>query len=210
VARDPRNVFVNVPFDADYAPLFEALLFTVTACGYRVRCALEEDDSGDIRLDKLVRLIRECPRSIHDLSRIELGENELPRFNMPFELGLVLGAKRFGGRLHRNHRIQIMVAEPYRLPAYLSDLGGNDPAAHHSSPQQVVRIVRNHLQRSPGGGLLAGPAKLWADFNRFKADVPQVARRINFEPHEIGGFADYRTFLWCVAEYLKSSPGAGT
>lgn len=58
------------------------------ACGYRVRCALEEDDSGNIRLDKLVALIRESPRSIHDLSRIELGENDLPRFNMPFELGM--------------------------------------------------------------------------------------------------------------------------
>ncbi len=92
--RSP-NVFVNVPFDDKYEPLFEALVFTISACGYRVRCALEDDDSGDIRLDKLVELIRECPRSIHDLSRIEPGENDLPRFNMPFELGLALGAKRF-------------------------------------------------------------------------------------------------------------------
>jgi len=57
VPRDARNVFVNVPFDDDYAPLFDALVFTIIACGYRVRCALEEDDSGNIRLDKLVRLI---------------------------------------------------------------------------------------------------------------------------------------------------------
>ena len=93
--RSP-NVFVNVPFDDKYEPLFEALVFTISACGYRVRCALEDDDSGDIRLDKLVELIRECPRSIHDLSRIEPGENDLPRFNMPFELGLALGAKNSG------------------------------------------------------------------------------------------------------------------
>ena len=206
MARDPRNVFVNVPFDDDYAPLFDALLFAVIACGYRVRCALEEDDSGDIRLDKLVRLIRECPRSIHDLSRIELGDNELPRFNMPFELGLALGAKRFGGQSHRNDRIKIMVAEPYRLPAYLSDMGGNDPSAHHSNPQDVIRIVRNYLQRAPSGGILAGPARLAENFGRFRAEVPEIARRIGFEPREIGGFRDYRTFLWCVAEFLKSGP----
>jgi hypothetical protein len=204
VARDLRNVFVNVPFDDDYAHLFDALLFAVVACGYRVRCALEEDDSGDIRLDKLVRLIRECPCSIHDLSRIELGDNELPRFNMPFELGLALGAKRFGGRLHRNDRIKIMVAKPYRLPAYLSDLGGNDPSAHHSNPQDAIRIVRNFLQRTPSGGILAGPARLAENFGRFRAEVPEIARRIGFEPREIGGFRDYRTFLWCVAEFLKS------
>ena len=126
------NVFVNVPFDKTYEPLFEALVFTTLRLRLRVRCALEHDDSGDIRLDKLVQLIRESPRSIHDLSRIEAGQNDLPRFNMPFELGLALGAKRFGQR--PGDRIKIMVAEPYRLPAYLSDLGGNDPSAHQNDP----------------------------------------------------------------------------
>jgi hypothetical protein len=116
VKRHHLNVFVNVPFDDDYAPLFDALIFTIYACGYRARCALEENDSGDIRLDKLVQLISASPRSIHDLSRVELGENELPRFNMPFELGMSLGAKRFGGRSHRTDKIKIMVAEPYKLP----------------------------------------------------------------------------------------------
>lgn len=120
---DARNVFINVPFDDAYAPLFDALVFAVMACGYRVRCALEADDSGDIRLDKLVALIRKSACSIHDLSRINLGENDLPRFNMPFELGLAMGAKRFGAPGRRRDRIKIMVEQPYRLPAYLSDLG---------------------------------------------------------------------------------------
>jgi hypothetical protein len=151
VKRHRLNVFVNVPFDDDYAPLFDALIFTITTCGYRVRCALEESDSGDIRLDKLAQLISASPRSIHDLSRVELGENELPRFNMPFELGMAIGAKRFGSPTHRADRIKIMVAEPYKLPAYLSDLGGNDPDAHHADPSQLIRIVRNFsTRRQPG------------------------------------------------------------
>ena len=195
------NVFLNVPFDDEYEPLFEALVFTVSACGYRVRCALEDDDSGDIRLDKLVQLIRESPRSIHDLSRIERGQNELPRFNMPFELGLALGAKRFGQRL--GDRIKIMVADPYRLPAYLSDLGGNDPSAHKNDPDQVIRIVRGFLHRTPAGGMLPGPAKLRADFKKFKAQLPAVAREIHYQAEEISGFRDYHTFVWCVAEILR-------
>ena len=93
--RDIRAVFVNAPFDPAYAPLFEALVFTIQASGYKVRCALEENDSGDIRRDQLARLIGESPRLIHDLSRIERGVAELPRFNMPFELGMAMGAKRF-------------------------------------------------------------------------------------------------------------------
>lgn len=52
------NVFVNAPFDDDYAPLLDALIFTIYACGLRARCALEENDSGDIRLDKLIRIVR--------------------------------------------------------------------------------------------------------------------------------------------------------
>jgi hypothetical protein len=205
-SRRRLNVFLNVPFDADYEPLFEALVFTIFACGYRVRCALEDSDSGDIRLDKLIELIRESPRSIHDLSRIEPGENELPRFNMPFELGMALGAKRFGRR--PRDRIKIMVGERYKLPAYLSDLGGNDPDAHDHEPDKVIRIVRNYFQHSPRGGVLAGPAKLSADFATFKTRLPAIAKGINFQPGEVHGYGDYPTFAWCVTKFL-TEPGTG-
>ena len=201
--RHRLNVFVNVPFDDDYAPLFDALIFTITTCGYRVRCTLEESDSGDIRLDKLAQLISASPRSIHDLSRVELGENELPRFNMPFELGMAIGAKRFGSPTHRADRIKIMVADPYKLPAYLSDLGGNDPDAHHADPSQLIRIVRNFLDTSPTGAPLPGPARLAESFALFAAGLPALAREIEHRPQEIGGFKSYRTFLWCVGEFLK-------
>jgi hypothetical protein len=80
--RQSPNVFVHVPCDDAYEALFEALVFTVSACGYRVRCALEDDVSGDIRPDKLVQVIRESPRSIHALPRVEPDRNELSRFNM--------------------------------------------------------------------------------------------------------------------------------
>jgi hypothetical protein len=203
VKRHRLNVFVNVPFDDDYAPLFDALIFAITACGYRVTCALEDNDSGDIRLDKLVQLIRASPRSIHDLSRIELGANDLPRFNMPFELGMALGAKRFGGRAHQGNKIKIMVAESYKLPAYLSDLGGNDPDAHHVNPGTLIRIVRNFLDASPAGEPLPGPAKLIETFALFADALPALAKEIDHRAHEIGGFKGYRTFLWCVAEFLR-------
>ena len=66
--------------------------------------------------------------------------------------------------------------------------------------------MRNHLQRTPSGGMLAGPARFSEDFDRFNDELPQIARRIGFTPEEVGGFTDYRTFLWCVAEFLKSRP----
>ena len=201
--RDPLSVFLNVPFDKQCEGLFEALIFTITACGYRVRCALEEDDSGDIRMDKLDRLIRSSPRSIHDLSRTKVEENELPRFNMPFELGLAIGAKRFG-RQQRNDSIKIMVAERYRLPAYLSDLGGNDPAAHDNESANVVRIVRDFLHTDPTGAILPGPRHFVSAFEAFKGALPGIARGIDHQPDEINSLISYRQFIWCVAEFLKT------
>jgi hypothetical protein len=82
LARAPsRNsdVFINCAFDDDYRPCFEATLFTVTISGYRPRCALEENDAGDIRFDKLRRLLAESDHTIHDLSRTESRTQGRPR-----------------------------------------------------------------------------------------------------------------------------------
>jgi hypothetical protein len=206
--RDPLAVFVNAPFDPAYDPMLEALVFTIFASGYRARCALEENDSGDIRLDKLVRLIGESTRSIHDLSRIRATQdgNDLPRFNMPFELGMAMGAKRFSPS-RKSDSIKIMVAAPYKLPEYLSDLGGNDPDAHHNEPPKVVRIVRDFLHTAPSGKPLPGPAKLVATFDEFKRQLPAIARGIEHEPGEIGVRRSFPTFVWCIAEFLKGTEG---
>jgi hypothetical protein len=206
--RDPLAVFVNAPFDPAYDPMLEALVFTIFASGYRARCTLEESDSGDVRLDKLVRLIAESTRSIHDLSRIRptQGGSDLPRFNMPFELGMAMGAKRFSPS-RKNDNIKIMVAEPYKLPEYLSDLGGNDPDAHHNEPSRVVRIVRDFLHTAPSGKPLPGPAKLVTTFNEFKSRLPAIARGIQHEPDEIGVRRSFPTFVWCITEYLKGAEG---
>jgi len=90
-------VFVNCPFDAPYKPLLWALIFSILAYGYKPCSALQEQDAGAVRLDKIKRLIGNSRLGIHDISRIEtdtvLG---LPRFNMPFELGLDVGARAYG------------------------------------------------------------------------------------------------------------------
>ena len=149
-----ESVFVNCPFDDEYKPLFEAVVFCVMASGYRVRCALEENDAADIRLEKLYRLIRASGKSVHDLSRVKTGASGLPRFNMPFELGLFMGAAKFGSKPQRTKSALIMVTEPYRLPVYLSDLGGNDPTAHFGQCDTIIEIVRRYLHVTPAGEVL--------------------------------------------------------
>ncbi len=90
------NIFINCPFDSAYKKLFDAMVFAVHDCGFIPRCALEEDDASQVRIDKIYSMIADCRYGIHDISRTEDKSSGLPRFNMPLELGIFLGAKRFG------------------------------------------------------------------------------------------------------------------
>ena len=133
-----HNVFINCPFDADYLPLLRALLFTVIESGFEPRIASEQADSGIVRVDKIKELIQASRYSIHDISRMEpLGDGDLPRFNMPFELGLDLGCRDFGSGHLSTKRCLILERDRYRYQRVLSDIAGNDIQAHGADPQRV-------------------------------------------------------------------------
>jgi len=203
------EIFINCPFDDAYAPCFEALLFTVTIAGYRARCALEENDAGEIRFDKLRRLIADCDFTIHDLSRIQLGDNNLPRFNMPFELGLMMGAKYFGGPKQRAKQACILVANDFVLPTYLSDLAGNDPAAHNDDPRQVIKIVRDHLHNDPAGKRLPGVLHIAKLFDDFSANLPVLARQAQLTVEEVHARRGYNNFMDLLLGYCSALPDVG-
>jgi hypothetical protein len=88
-------------------------------------CALEIMDSGENRLDKIFRMIKESNLGIHDMSRVELDQKtQLPRFNMPFELGIYLGAKKFGNGNSKNKKCLVIDRIAHRYKIYLSDMSG--------------------------------------------------------------------------------------
>lgn len=68
---------------------------------------------------------------------------------------------------------------------------------------RVITIVRDFLHVSPGGKLLPGPAKLVETFSAFKGQLPDIARGFEHKPDEIGVRTNFRTFVWCITEYLK-------
>lgn len=203
------NVFINCPFDEDFRFCFEALLFAIAAAGYKVRCALEDADSAAIRFDKLRRLIRECSRTIHDLSRIELSKDALPRFNMPFELGLAMGAKYFGKPKQRRNVALIMVRKDYVLSSYLSDLGGNDPVSHNGDPNEVIAVVTRFLHTTPAGKVLPGPRSAQLRFVRFKQGLPEMAAALERDQHEVHPYKDYRVYLALLNDFLRREGEVG-
>src|ERR1700677_785528 len=147
-----RSVFINCPFSPDYQRIFRAILFSVYDCGYRPRCALEISDSSQNRLAKIENIIRQSKFGIHDISFMKLDEStKLPRFNMPFELGLFLAAKSFGAGLQKRKVALILDRTSYRYRIALSDISGQDISAHNNVILRVIREVRNWLNSDHHG-----------------------------------------------------------
>lgn len=179
----PSDVFINCPFDRDYAPQFEALIFGALACGFRPRSARELDDGGQTRIDKLYGIIEECRYGVHDLSRTQLDVvNQLPRFNMPLELGIFLGAKRFGGDPHKAKRCLILDIEPYRYQRFISDLAGMDIADHGGEVDRTLTRFRNWIANvSRRQGVIGGPALIDAH-HQFREELPDMALALGLDP----------------------------
>ena len=187
-------VFINCPFDDEYQPMLHALLFTVVQCGFRPRIATERSDSGEVRIKKITDLIRECRYSIHDISRIEPQKaGDLPRFNMPFELGIDIGCRELGEELFRTKRCLVLESEKFRYQRVLSDISGNDIKAHHSDPILLIKALRSWFAENGVFGL-ASPSRLWDAYNEFLSRLTDEARLM--------GYADGRFDEIPIPEYI--------
>jgi hypothetical protein len=136
-------VFLNVPYDLEYEPLFLAFIAGLCAFGLTPRAAIELPGSTR-RLGRILKLLHSCRYSFHDLSRVEMdaSRSAAPRFNMPFELGLAVSWAAVGGAPHDWF---VFEAKPLRLLKSLSDLNGSDPEVHGGRPTGVLRAISNVL-----------------------------------------------------------------
>jgi hypothetical protein len=160
-----RNVFVNCPFDDDFRPILEAIVFCVIDCGMAPRLSSERLDA-ESRLDKIVELISESRFSIHDLSRVRAERRgEFARLNMPFELGVDYGFSRSGGRFSTK-RALVIAKEPYEYQVALSDIAGFDIASHHDSYEQAMKHVRRWLRSQ--GVEVRSPTQIVGDYLAFQ------------------------------------------
>jgi hypothetical protein len=193
------NVFINCPFDTTYKPLFDAIVFAVYDCGFVARCALEEDDGSQIRVQKIFQIISKCRLAIHDLSRVELDTGtKLPRFNMPLELGVFLGAKYFGSNQQKRKACLILDSEKYRYQSFLSDIAGQDIQAHDNDSQSVIKIVRNWLRSYSQTSIPSGSI-IWRRYQVFQAELPLLCKESKLEMKEL----IYNDYALLVSKWLK-------
>jgi hypothetical protein len=182
VARKLRSsdVFINCPFDTSYKPMFDAIIFAVYDLGFVARCALEVDDASQYRLDKILELIEQCRYGIHDISFVAIDTNTgLPRFNMPMELGLFLGCKRFGEPSQRKKGCLILDRDKYRYRNFISDVAGQDIHAHGGEPKKAIVEVRDWLSSTSRRRMLPGGQAIGERYAKFRAELPDLCTKLD-------------------------------
>jgi hypothetical protein len=137
------SAFLNIPYDPAYEQHFLAYIAGIAAFGITPRATLELT-GGVRRLDRIFDLIAACKYSFHDLSFVKLDENspETPRFNMPFELGLVIGWEKAAPS---RHNWFVFESDRHRIKTSLSDLDGTDAFIYGAAPDGILRQIRNAL-----------------------------------------------------------------
>jgi hypothetical protein len=204
-----RSIFFNCPFDDAYKPIFDALVFATFDCGYVPRCALEMDNAVEGRIDKILTIIRSSRLGVHDISRTELDHNRLPRFNMPFELGLFLGAARFGIQAQRGKVCLILDRERYRFQKFISDIAGQDIREHGDDPERAIIQLRSWLSTLRRDEMLPGGKAIAQRYRSFRDELPTILSRADMSPSEMV-FADYSNFAstW-LSEHRRPPRAAG-
>jgi hypothetical protein len=154
LAVDPaKSVFINCPFDAEFATLFDAIVFATVCCGFTPRSALESGTVSEPRIARIVRALANSKYSIHDLSRCTgEGVENIARFNMPLELGMAMA----------EHDWLVLVPRGHPYARFVSDLAAYDPVAHDGSIPSVIMAVMSWLATRPDAIQTATPLEVLA------------------------------------------------
>ena len=199
-----REVFINCPFSDDYEEMFRATVFAVVRCGFTPRCAREDDDGGAARIEKICSIIKECRYGVHDISKTELDSgSKLPRFNMPLELGLFLGAKKLGPPNQRSKKVLIFDRAPHRYQKFISDIAGQDIHSHGRRVRNLILEIVNWLRHENRKATIPGGAAVADQYKRFKRHLPNIAAEKQLKLTEI----TFRDLNAIAAEWILADTG---
>jgi len=166
-----KNVFINCPFDPEYKPLLKSLLFCLVYLGYEPQI-IRTSSSSHSRIDKIKKLIRNSKFGIHDLSRSKpMKSKDLPRFNMPYELGLDIGCQYYGKGKVKSKKILILETQKYYYQKVISDISGQDIKSHRDKPPELITVVRNWFSNNSSSKKFPPGSEVWESFNQFNNDL---------------------------------------
>jgi hypothetical protein len=172
------QVFINCPFDEQYANMFRACVFVILDSGFVPRCSKEVDNATQFRLAAIIDIIHQCRYGVHDLSRIELDyQLNLPRFNMPFELGVFYSAKHFGSVKQKRKQCLVLEKQQYRYQKFISDISGIDVTAHKNSQKKLILAIRNWLVTASRRTTIPPGPEIHNRFKTFQSEMHRACRQ---------------------------------
>ena len=196
MAEYRKSVFINCPFDKEFSPILQAILFCVIYLDFEPRIASERSDSGESRLSKIQELIEASRWSIHDLSRCQATESgEYFRLNMPFELGMDYFCKQRFKPNRPKKKILVLEEKKHRYQTTISDLAGCDIEAHEDDFEIALRKVRNWLVAEASAKNI-GSSKILGKYYAFQ--------EWHFERQLALGFSEEDILDYPTAELLAS------
>ena len=189
------KVFINCPFDKEYVPLLRTLTFVLLYLDLEPNLS-QTLSSSTIRINQIKQHIKNCKFSIHDLSRSKaLKKGELPRFNMPYELGLDIGAAEYGSKKLQTKKALILETDRYNYQKVLSDIAGQDIANHNDDPKTLTLKVRNWISDNSPGKIIPNQTIIWYAFNNFStgflANLSSTYTATELEEMPIGDYIKF-------------------
>jgi hypothetical protein len=122
---------------------------------------------------------------------------------MPLELGIFLGARRFGTGTHKSKRCIVLDREKYRYQQYISDIAGHDIHSHNLELSVLIEKVASWLRGQSRDPKIPGGRKMVKEFGTFQEEMDKICERRGLHPAELT-FGDYTEI---VAEYLTAPAG---
>ncbi len=174
-ARD-TSVFINCPFDDDYRPTMDAIVFATVCCGFLPRSAMESGTVAIPRMERIVKCVLSSRYSIHDLSRCKgEGDQNLARFNMPLELGIAMGRSLSARTADEEHDWLLLVPKGHSYMQYVSDLAGYDAKQYDVTPESVIPAVMSWLMTRSAASPGPTPKRVLEKLSTFTAAREQLA-----------------------------------
>ncbi len=198
-----NSIFINYPFDNPYKRLLEPLVFTCLYCKL-VPNLSELSDSGTIRVQNIIKIIKNCKYSIHDLSRMKSKRSdELSRFNMPFELGIDIGIRSNAKDKLKNKMCLIIDIEKYRYQVALSDISGNDIASYGKKNQieNIIKIIRDWFTTAIKPEQPSA-SSIYMEFTEFLSDLQDSLAIAGFNSSDIKNLTPSE-FIHYAGEWIK-------
>lgn len=162
-------VFINCPFDKPRMDrILKPILFCLLSHDLHPVLTLDIKDSGQLRIEKIVDMMKEVKYSIHDLSLLKVKKvTEFARMNMPYELGIDYGLRSSGIEEYKRKRFLVMGSKKFDYMKAISDISGFDIMSHENSMEKVFDCMHSWLSSLELSIIVKPSLALYYDFINF-------------------------------------------